>query len=388
MNKRRLIDFLTLICFALSLGNCTDNYMDPERENSGESYRVSDVTAITEKYADLIISESSVTDILDDSFKDGESLIYISQAGVGIDPFVETETNNWYLYQYYDNESAWWGSEGEDGENEGGYNFAPVGQNELDWETIKKIGYIGNSYTFCSLYFPGDNKIRNGVERDQSTLTNLRNSNYLGAKHTTIKEKVRLRFRFYHLMTYLHVTLYVPIWSASDNSGYLDSAVDKAEALQIYPDLQVDWKGETTSDASPGLSIPVSSEKTDIRMYMHPETVETEININEYYPNGKDQDVIEKVTKYTFSVLLPPGQDISQRNFLRFYLHTPGGTEKKYLFSTSQIPGNTQLELSRGTVNELELYLPRKENNTILISASIEDWKKASSEVNVTEESK
>lgn len=69
------------------------------------------------------------TDILDDGFINDYSVIYISQKGQNnIEPdFEDLDSDNLYAYMYYDNPSATW---------EAGYNFAPVGNKELDWENI------------------------------------------------------------------------------------------------------------------------------------------------------------------------------------------------------------------------------------------------------------
>lgn len=322
---------------------------------------------------DILIGTNAVTDILDDSFENDFSVIYISQRGPNnVDPeFENPNSENLYTYVFYDNPSANW---------DGGYNFSPVGAKELDWDNIGRIGMIGSSYIFYSMYYPEDNKVRFEVEEDQSSLTNLRKSNILGARHTTADLNSRLRFRFYHLMVFLNVTLYVPVYDETDNSGFLENALDQGTAININRHFHVDYASNPGADASPTVAL-TGTELNDILMYVHPGFEETEINVADYYPWGEKET--DRVRKYTLSVIFPAGQDITDRDLLRFMLHTPGGTIKKYVFSTLQ---NIQLQLSKGAVAQLALYLPRKENNTILINAEVVDWSNSSSEMNVVEE--
>ena len=365
------------------LNSCSDDSTSlAEKKENENQVRVAAFSA--EEEGENAI-ESPFINLLDDAFIDDYSIIYISQKNNTLEPVFESGSDNMYTYQYYNNPEAWWGPEGEQGENQGGYNFAPVGNDELDWDRIKDNGREGNAYVFCSLYFPGNNTIKFNVNQDQSSLQSFRNSNVLGAKHTTANEKSRLRFRFYHLMVYLQVSLYVPVWDAADNSGFLEGGLKKGVALDIINDFLIEWGAQTGADSSPNTYASTEGEKKDIIMYLHPDSEETEINISDFYGAEEKKD---KVRKYTFSVLFPAGeaQEFTGRDFLRFTLNTPGGTEKNYLFSTAQMTNGSQLQFQRGHVSLLELYLPRHENNTILVNAEILEWGKTYSDLNVVED--
>ena len=327
-----------------------------------------------------------ITNLLDDGFVNNRSIIYLSQLGPTVDPnFTDPSGGNYYTYMYYDNPSAWFGPPNEEGENIGGYNFAPFGQYELDWAKIAEINKIGNGYVFCGLYFPYDNIVRFAVEKDQSELSNLQKSNVLGAKHTTANFESRLRFRFYHLMVYLRVTLYVPVWNETDNSGFLENALKQASILNVGNNFQIKWTSDIGADQLPDCEMVPGSDLTDILMYIYPGSEVTKINVADYY-NYPDSDGTETVRKYTVGVLFPAGQDFTNRNFLRFGLDTPGGTRKNYVFSTSQTVGDGTLQFSRGSITSLDLYLPRNGNNTILIKAEVEDWHHSESDMNVYKE--
>ena len=321
---------------------------------------------------DVEIGNNPVTDCLNEDFVSGYSLIYISQrGGNNQDPdFMNETSDNFYTYLYYENPEANW---------EAGYNFEPYGKKELDWNKIRDLGMLGNSYIFYSIYSPEDNKIRFEVEQDQSDLSNLRKSNILGARHTTAELNSRLRFRFYHLMVFLNVNLYVPVYDKETNSGFLENALVEGRAISINRHFSIDYASDPGADASPTVGLS-GTDSEEVRMYIHPGSEEMQINVPDYYPAVEGTD---RVRKYTLSVIFPAGQDVTNKDVLRFLLNTPGGTNKKYIFSTNQ---NIQLHLQKGSVTQLGLYLPRNDNNTILISAEIEDWKKCSSEMNMVEE--
>ena len=331
-----------------------------------------------------------VDDLLDDGFVNNTSVFYISQDGTSsdIEPnFSSDDNDNLYTYVYYENPEAEWGPEEESGENIGGYNFTAVNGRALNWTYIENIGMVGNGYVFCGLYFPADNQVRFSVEKDQSVLANHRRSNILGAKHSTRTAQNRLRFRLYHLMVYLNVTLYIPVYDADDNTGYLEDAVRQGTLLGFYSDFNVNWAAESGADLSPDVSSDKESELTDIRMYLHPGSEETKIDISKFSDSDTDTGT-ERVRKYTLGVLFPSGvDDILSRDILRFTLMTPGGTEKNYVFSTSQIPtSSTGLSLEKGHISNLELYLPRHDSDAIVIGAEILDWTHAYSNMTVLEE--
>ena len=374
MKNFNLLYILSLFSLS-SLFSCSDAEELRKEENIERSVGLFAATRAGEgDDDDFATSANGITDFLEDDFIEDYSLIYISQRGPNnVEPiFDDPDSDNLYIYSYYENPAANW---------DNGYNFAPVGDRELDWDNIEKINMIGNSYIFFSMYFPQDNNVHFFVETDQSELKNLKRSNILGARHTTDKKDSRLRFKFYHLMAFLNITLYVPVFDESDNSGFLDNALEKGMVLNINPSFSVDYSADVGSDQSPAVSLTDDS-LTDVMMYVHPGSELTDIKVSDFYPNSDIETDI--VRKYTLSVILPAGQNIQQGNFLRFQLHSPGGTIKKYVFSTSV--QSIKLQIQKGAITQLGLYLPRNENNTILIDTEILDWNRSSSEMNLVEE--
>ena len=373
--KKLNLTYIIALLLGIFLFSCREAEVETSQ---GQNEKTLSVFASTRSEEDgdddLVTMPNGITDILNDNFVEDYSLIYISQRGPdNVEPaFDNPDSDNLYTYSYYENPAATW---------ESGYNFAPFGDKELDWKNIEDIGMIGNGYIFFSMYFPEDNKIRFFVESDQSDLKNLRRSNVLGALHTTDKIDSRLRFKFYHLMAFLNVTLYVPVFDESDNSGFLENALDKGTVLNINPNFSIDYSIVDGADQSLMVGLD-GNNRSDVEMFIHEGSESTTINVAEFYPNSDIET--DNVRKYTLSVLMPAGQNIQEGDFLRFQLHTPGGTVKKYVFSTSIQSINLQIE--KGLVTQLGLYIPRKENNTILIDTEILDWNKSSSEMNLVEE--
>ena len=185
-------------------------------------------------------------------FKEGDK-IYILQRGPSLTPkfpgdfFDHRKEENYkmpdniYLYEYSRNDDANWSSE---------YNFKynPERSDPISWREVKENGSIGNSfvfYAFCDnlkdLEPRGDEDLKtdwvgNGDyfhhayggkwKKSDNVGNNYDYSNdwhahhyqnhcgvpdFMGAYHTTSTLYSRPRFKFYHLLAYVRVTLYVPV---------------------------------------------------------------------------------------------------------------------------------------------------------------------------------
>ncbi|MCH5226238.1 MAG: hypothetical protein J1F16_00250 [Muribaculaceae bacterium] len=300
--------------------------------------------------------------------------------GSGSDGDIEdVETNTLYTYLYKENRNADW---------DNFFNFYPIeGTEYLEWSAIRQRGAVGNGYSLFAFYFPQDNQIHFGVEQDQSDPINLLKSNVLGAYHSSSTLFSRLRFRLFHLMIYLKVTLYVPIYDADDNSGYLIDGFQDALVLNPMTDYSISWRVIRSSDIDPPFVQPDPKSHVESIIPYSPTVVpeSTTIETGTYKPGETIET--DNVYKYTFHVILPPqGTNFSNGvDFLQFRLKTPGGTEKYYYFNDSQFAGLAEDEFTfnQGTYQNLELYLPRKGNETILVKAKVNDWNQVTSQMPV-----
>ena len=341
----------------------------------------------SERSAAVGIAEGDAPEITHD-FHDG-GLLYVSQMGTTAEPnfdpsIVEGENNlsNLYIYEWYYNPAATW---------EDDYNFRPGTRPPLKWAEVLARGSVGNAFSLYAMYFPVDHKIRFDVETDQSTEDNVRKSDIMGAYHATSALYSRLRFRLYHLMVYLKVKLYVPVYQDDEDgngySGFEADAFQSALLRNAITDFGVEWRANRSSDTDAPLvmqrDVPTRS---DIVMYSYPdlEPAVTDITVSDYY--GTD-DIQDRVRVYNFSVIFP-GQKFGD-NFLRFCLKNTEGTDKYYYFSASQLKtGATDFNFTQGTLQELNLYLPRTGNTTILVKANILPWIEASTDMTVIEQPK
>lgn len=341
--------------------------------------------------------------IIINGFEDG-SLLYFSQMPQSESPnfsdLDESATPYLYIYKYNKNESATW---------ERGENFSNAFNNRLsfDWDFVKGIGPNGNAFKFFAFYYPVGNVVRWNVETDQTggadspyDQKNFMKSDIMGAYHATSAIFTRMRFRLFHLMTYLKVTLYVPVYkddiSDPDKmsySGFNAGAMKGSYILNAFKDFSIEWSAAKSSDTeAPLVQIPGNAGRSNIRMYEHQpdESVTKTINVKPYY-SGTVEGITnyeDEVREYNFSVLFPtqPFND----NFICFALTTPGNDTKYYYFSASQIIGaeGDSFGLTQGTLQQLYLYLPRKTNQTILVGAKILPWNNSVTDMTVNKQKK
>lgn len=326
------------------------------------------------------------------------SLLYFSQLSQRWSPNFEnpdeSAENYMYVYKYQANPKANW---------ESGENFVNSnGRLSFNWERTVGVGPSGNAYKFFGFYFPVDNDVRWDVETDQTGSTdpydksNFMKSDIMGAYHATSAIYTRMRFRLFHLMTYLKVTLYVPVYKAQfsepdkqNYSGFDEGALKGGFLMNALTGFNIEWAASKSSDTeAPFVQTPTDQQRKNIKMYRHKsdEKQTASLNVKNYYTGTVDgiTDDYDEVRVYNFSVIFPT-QTFGD-NFLCFALTTPGGDVKYYYFSGSQIVGaeGDSYGLTQGTLQQLYLYLPRKTNQTVLVGAKILPWQNAQTDMTVT----
>ena len=237
------------------------------------------------------------SDIFNDSFEATLKRLevvklYFSQLSPSKIPFGEVpdlvENKNLYHYNYgrrdiYPNPN--W---------DDGYDFFPVEKSDmLDWDVVKQEGPIGNGFQFFALYNPYDNELHEfKVHEDQSSLENLLWSNVLGAYHSTSSIYTRLRFNLFHLMVYVRVKLYVPVFKYQNDdsgeaeapSGFPADALQYATINQVYNQYSINWYADRSSDSEAPLTQADQTQPSiDIKMYKHP------------YPDGSSTPAIKTI---------------------------------------------------------------------------------------------
>lgn len=332
--------------------------------------------------------------IIIDGFEDG-SRLYFSQFSQNYYPNFDNQgedaENYLYIYEYQENPRASW---------ESGENFvAAQGRFSFSWDRTVNVGPSGNAFKFFGFYYPVDNVVRWRVETDQTGGTqnpydkkNFMKSDIMGAYHATSSIYTRMRFRLFHLMTYLKVTLYVPVYKAQYSdpekqsySGFEAGALKGGLLMDALTNFSIEWAASKSSDTEAPLVQATQGQRSHIKMYGHrsDETVDT-LGVKRFYTgtvDGISDDGIDDVRTYNFSVIFPT--QAFSGNFLCFALTTPGGDVKYYYFASSQVTG-AGIDLTQGTLQQLYLYLPRKTNQTVLVAAKILPWQEAQTDMTVT----
>lgn len=324
-------------------------------------------------------------DPLLDYFIDGRSVILISQQGDHLslnfedytisdtDPSVSTPNKNLYRYVYYTNPSADWDQ---------GFDFQPYGDYALDWEYMRNNRY-GGEYALGALYYPGGVVVNNEVQTDQTTYENLTASNILGAYHKTQDYHSRLRFKFYHLMSAIRVTLLIPVWNPDDNTGFGENSAQSAEMLNIKKAFSIKFN-LGSSEEPPVPELTDDPYTYDIQMYLESvsNTVE-EITLSDLH-SGMPEET-DKFRRATFLVIFPPQEASIQGPAMRFHLTSMGGTPRNFVWYNNDLI-NSSISNARGSLHNLLLYLPRTDNAAILINSEIINWIPAESEFSVVPE--
>lgn len=321
--------------------------------------------------------------VFDVSFNEN-SLLFVSQMTEKRNPFVLDESIFSYKYFYEGEETGWY----DPPQGLGGYNFTPADtSNPLEWKDIKETGTYGNGYALFALYYPVDNIIRYNVEEDQSTLENLMKSDVLGAYHRTNALFTRITFRLFHLMVYIKVTVYVPIYDPTTQTGYYSDAMIYAGLQNAYKDFVMDWSALRSSDTEGPVTLfnPTYS-PCNISMYQHPVSEEDKnkvykLKYKDYIPETFPAQPIEgeydNVRIMNFSVIIPVQKpDFAQSNFLKFIFQNQSSEQHTYQFKYSLYSGgvSTDIFMNQGILQHYNLYLPRVGSEVIMMNADVLNW--------------
>lgn len=305
----------------------------------------------------------------DDYFKVDESCVLISQQFTSSSTSIDFSegSRNCYKYVYNGNKDATWDS---------GFNFTSV--DPLSWETIYMNGQFNNGFAFAALFFPRDYKYTTQIVADQRERDAFYECDVLGGWHKTSQFRERLRFRMFHLMCLLRVNLYVPVFDEESANGIDPDAV-VASAINFRTSYAVSFPDRTSDDFPPKLDA-TDDVIQDIFMYELAEPVVIEnMPIDVYNNIGEDT-----VRKYSFEMIFPY-QTVSG-DILRFTLQR-GEMSYNYVYNPNRNPGSSSPSFEQGTINQLELYLPRTDNELVLMRAYLKDWNEAkTNDFTITEE--
>lgn len=424
MNYKRLSRYfsLTLLaCACLQLGACSsEGDLSPEGSRNVESIDISMAKRVIAAAADDKTVEPEVGFNLKDLIPynlqfDENSIVQVSQQTRTMYPFLTQDEI--YDFKYMKDEEASW-------DDEISYNFRAANSEEtLEWNKIQDTGSFDGGFALYCMYFPIENQLRQRqaagganhyyVLEDQSTIENLMKSDILGAYHHTPSIFSRIRFRLFHLMTYVRVRLYVPVFESDKNTGYREGALQYATIDNVTPEFAIEWNAVPSSDSQGPAISPLSGDGS-IKMYQHPlkagekEHPIVKLPYQKFLPSGYfDQGITgdyDNVRVYDFSVLIPnqkgtidpeTGQEtvFTNTDFLNFYFRTNSGASTRYFFNQSYIGSISQdkenpqfqdlatLNMNQGYFQYLELYVPRVGNQVIFLGSKVLPWTQVGSEM-------
>ena len=416
---KRYIYFLLIGATAVGLGSCREENEIPDGNHSAESDNM--FVAITPRTVadDPTTTLPSVDDGLnaDGTVNPDELMPYKSEFTEGSTIFISQQTDRAsafqdpnYIYAYTYNPNAI-GATWESGEN-----F--TSSKSINWGEISQRGtWTNGRFSLYALHFPKLNSIRQktitnddgsstilyNVLEDQSTLENLEQSDVMSA-FSTFDLFERMRYRLFHLMTYIRVRVYVPVYDNETKTGFASGALNSATVEGACPDFLIEWATNRSSFTQGPLIKAYSGETTSINMYRHTETSNEPIQIPyaQYLPDGFLTQPIEgdydNVRVYDFSVLIPVQNDIPRvdengdpvygtdgkqimdpfysSNFLNFNVTSPSGAQYKYYFNGSFAANSSDidLKLDQGYFQYMELYIPRVGNKVIYVSSKVNPW--------------
>ena len=344
---------------------------------------------------------------------DENTVLQVSQQTGSQTPFVNDDATYDFKYitTYVDDGHGW--------DNEDSYNFAPYYEKDkaLEWNNIASLGPYNGSFAMYCMYFPVENSIRSkknnygainySVMEDQSELENLKKSDILGAYHSTHEIFTRIRFRLFHLMTYVRIRLYVPVYRDDLNTGYRENALLYASLDNVTTDFAIDWSANRSSDTEGPMVSPLSGDG-HIKMYLHPlpegmtEHEIASIKYKDYVPDNYYEQGIEgdydNVRIYDFSVIIPKQKGVvdadgkegnfADTDFLSFYLRTNANGTTRYYFnqSFSANTNDSSMRLDQGVFQYIQLYVPRVGNKVVFVSANVNPWNRLNSDMILKEE--
>lgn len=341
---------------------------------------------------------------------DENSYIFLSQQTRTATAFQSDDLIYKYYYNPIGDEIDW----------ENGYNFSPDKNEPLEWFKIGNAGVNSSGFSLYALYFPNETEISartlkktgdNGattikyyVNEDQSTIEGLMGSDILGAYHSTDRLFSRLTFRMFHLMTYLRIRLYLPVYRDDLETGFREGALDHATLTNVTKYFGIDWEATPSSDTkAPAVFKPDENETEfqTIKMYQHPlpdgEIEHKKIKLefknylpDKYYDQGLGEGVTEdEVRYYDFSVLIPqqPTKSLNSE-FLNFYIKSNSGAVYRYYFKQSLFANSiySDLTINPGTFQYMQLYVPRVGNSVISLNATVLPWANQKNEMHLIEE--
>lgn len=257
----------------------------------------------------------------------------------------------------------------------------------FDWDRIVPTS---NAFIFEAACYPMKYEPFDAVATDQSDVEGFWSADLLLA-HTRkpLNERYELlKLKFWHVFSMIRVELKLPVAESNADSGFPESVPgdtdgDKRETVEsisltgMYVTYNVRYAESIESNASRTVVGTSDGGRQNISMYRLP---------------GEDKVTEENGRPYlncVFAAIVPTQQIRTQETLLTLCINTivgfDGGmntqkiVEKTYVFQPE-----TAIDMRQGHITVLQLTADEKSLNPVLLSAEVNPWSEAYTEVDLT----
>lgn len=256
----------------------------------------------------------------------------------------------------------------------------------FDWDRIVPTS---NAFIFEAACYPMNYEPFDAVATDQSDVEGFWSADLLLA-HTRkpLNERYELlKLKFWHVFSMIRVELKLPVAESNADSGFPESVPgdtdgDKRETVEsisltgMYVTYNVRYAESIESNASRTVVGTSDGGRQNISMYRLP---------------GEDKVTEENGRRYlncVFAAIVPTQQIRTQETLLTLCINTIVGVNedmsKKIEERTYVFQPKTAIDMRQGHITVLKLTADEKSLNPVLLSAKVNPWSEAYTEVDLT----
>lgn len=250
----------------------------------------------------------------------------------------------------------------------------------FDWDRIVPTS---NAFIFEAACYPMNYEPFDAVATDQSDVEGFWSADLLLA-HTRkpLNERYELlKLRFWHVFSMIRIELELPVAESNADSGFPegtdnDKTVKSISLTGMYVTYNVRYAESIESNASRTVVGTSDGGRQNISMYRLP---------------GEDK-VTEKNRRHylncVFAAIVPTQQIRTQETLLTLCINTIVGVNKdmskKIEKRTYVFQPKTAIDMRQGHITVLQLTADEKSLNPVLLSAEVNPWSEAYTEVDLT----
>lgn len=250
----------------------------------------------------------------------------------------------------------------------------------FDWDRIVPTS---NAFIFEAACYPMNYEPFDAVATDQSDVERFWSADLLLA-HTRkpLNERYELlKLKFWHVFSMIRIELELPVAESNADSGFPegtdnDKTVKSISLTGMYVTYNVRYAESIESNASRTVVGTSDGGRQNISMYRLP---------------GEDKVTKESGRSYlncVFAAIVPTQQIRTQETLLTLCINTIVGVNedmsKKIEGRTYVFQPKTAIDMRQGHITVLKLTADEKSLNPVLLSAEVNPWSEAYTEVDLT----